>query len=100
MTDAPKNNTIKRQAEVPMRILVVDDNEDSRDITEAALLGAGYRNVLTVESAAAAVKHLKLGAAAKEEACDVDIILLDIVMPEIDGIEACAMIRNDQRHAD
>ena len=65
MTEAPKNNTFKRQTEVPMRILVVDDNEDSRDITEAALLGAGYRNVLAVESAAAAFKHLKLGAAAK-----------------------------------
>jgi PleD family two-component response regulator len=100
MTEAPKNNTFKCQTEVPMRILVVDDSEDSRDITEAALLGAGYRNVLTVESAAAAFKQLKLGAAAKEEACGVDIILLDIVMPEIDGIEACAMIRNDQRHAD
>jgi PleD family two-component response regulator len=100
MTEVPKNNTFKRQAEVPMRILVVDDSEDSRDITKAALLGAGYREVQTVGSAAAAFKHLRLGAAAKDEPCDIDIILLDIVMPEIDGIEACAMIRTDPRHAD
>ena len=30
----------------------------------------------------------------------VDLILLDIVMPEIDGIEACARIRSDLRYAD
>jgi sigma-B regulation protein RsbU (phosphoserine phosphatase) len=100
MTVVQKNNEFTRQTEVPMRILVVDDNEDSRDIAEAALLSAGYRDVQTAGSAAAAFKHLKLGAVAKEEPCDIDIILLDIVMPEIDGIEACAMIRNDPRHAD
>jgi sigma-B regulation protein RsbU (phosphoserine phosphatase) len=100
ITVPQKNNQFKRQTEVPMRILVVDDNEDSRDITEAALLSAGYRDVQTAPSAAAAFKHLKLGAADQDESCDIDIILLDIVMPEIDGIEACAMIRNDPRHAD
>jgi PleD family two-component response regulator len=83
-----------------MRILVVDDDEDSRDITEATLLSAGYHEVKTAASAAAAFRHLKLGAAGEGASGDIDVILLDIVMPEIDGIEACAMIRNDPRHAD
>jgi phosphoserine phosphatase RsbU/P len=101
MTVAQKNNNaFKCQTEVAMRILVVDDNEDSRDITEAVLLSAGYREVQTAASAADAFKHLKLGAIADDAPCDIDIVLLDIVMPAIDGIEACAMIRNDPRHAD
>src|ERR1700732_2215757 len=100
MTEAPKNKSFERQTEVPMRILVVDDDENSRDVTEIALLSAGYREVHTAPSAAAAFKHLKLGVASEEAGSETDVILLDIVMPEIDGIEACAMIRNDPRHAD
>jgi PleD family two-component response regulator len=100
MTVLQKNNAFNRQTEAPMRILVVDDNEDSRDVTEAALLTAGYRDVQTAASAATAFKHLKLGTVGAEVRCDIDIILLDIVMPEIDGIEACAMIRKDPRHTD
>ena len=34
-----------------MRILIVDDSEDWRDLTEAALLAAGYDQVATAESA-------------------------------------------------
>ena len=82
-----------------MQILVVDDSEDARDLTEAALLSAGYRDVLTAESAWAAIKVLDLGRTSGESS-GVDLILLDIVMPEMDGIEACARIRNDVRYDD
>jgi sigma-B regulation protein RsbU (phosphoserine phosphatase) len=34
------------------------------------------------------------------EAPNIDVILLDIVMPEIDGVEACARIRKDERYCD
>ena len=30
-----------------MRILVIDDSEDSRDLTEGALLSAGYTDIVT-----------------------------------------------------
>ncbi len=82
-----------------MRILVVDDSEDSRDITEAALLSAGYKDVQTAASAWEAFKILNIGCTG-EFSSGADIILLDIVMPEIDGIEACARIRNDPHYAD
>ena len=36
--------------EPAMRILVIDDSEDSRDLTEGALLSAGYSNILTAGS--------------------------------------------------
>jgi phosphoserine phosphatase RsbU/P len=83
-----------------MRILIVDDNEDSRDLNEAALVSAGYQDVRSVASAWEAFKALDIGRVPRDAPPLVDIILLDIVMAEVDGIEACARIRNDQRYAD
>lgn len=82
-----------------MRILVVDDLEDSRDLTEAALLSAGYVDVITAGSAWEALKVLDVGRTT-DEAPAVDLVLLDIVMPEMDGIETCARIRKDPRYYD
>lgn len=82
-----------------MRILVVDDQEDSRDLTEGALLSAGYGDVVTATSAWEALKLLDVGHTG-DEAAAVDLALLDIVMPEMDGVEACARIRNDPRYGD
>ncbi len=83
-----------------MRILIVDDSEDFRDITEAALVSAGYQDVVGAESAWSAFKYLDIGKATEAPAVPIDIILLDILMPEVDGIEACARIRGDERYAD
>ncbi|HYW60669.1 MAG TPA: response regulator [Xanthobacteraceae bacterium] len=82
-----------------MRLLVVDDVEDSRDITEAALLSSGYTNVVTAGSAWEALKILDIGRTA-DATPSFDLILLDIIMPDMDGIEACARIRADHRYAD
>ncbi|MBV9953810.1 MAG: response regulator [Pseudolabrys sp.] len=83
-----------------MTILVIDDSEDSRDLTEAALTTGGYDGVQVAASAAEAFKFLDIGGDTTGRPVPVDIILLDIVMPEIDGIEACARIRNDGRYND
>lgn len=80
-----------------MRILVVDDSEDWRDLTEAALMAAGYE-VRTAASAKDAYAALGLGIEQDAPACD--LIVLDVVMPQVDGIEACARIRKDGRYAD
>ena len=82
-----------------MRILVVDDQEDSRDLTEGALMSAGYADVVGAESGWDALKILDIGRTT-ETASDFDVVLLDIVMPEMDGVETCARIRNDSRHTD
>jgi len=82
-----------------MKILVVDDHEDARDLTKAALLAAGYRDVLTAASAWETIRLLDLGRTT-QEAPNIDLLLLDIVMPELDGIETCGRIRNDPRYAD
>jgi phosphoserine phosphatase RsbU/P len=82
-----------------MQILLVDDSEDARDLTEGALLSAGYTDVVTAASGWEALKVLDVGRTNGETAT-VDVILLDIVMPEMDGTEVCARIRNDPRYAD
>jgi PleD family two-component response regulator len=83
-----------------MRILVVDDSEDWRDLTEAALMAAGYEQVATAESAVDAYGKLGVGARPGNSSAAADLIVLDLVMPEIDGIEACARIRGDHRYVD
>jgi PleD family two-component response regulator len=83
-----------------MRILVVDDSEDERDLADAILRAAGYEHVNAVNSAAEAFQFLAIGESAKREPSPVDLVLLDILMPGMDGIEACARIRGDERYAD
>jgi PleD family two-component response regulator len=81
-----------------MRILIVDGSEDSRDLTEAALLSAGYDDIAAVDSAEAAYDFLAIGKGG--EAVAVDVILLDILIPGIGGFQACEAIRRDGRYTD
>jgi sigma-B regulation protein RsbU (phosphoserine phosphatase) len=82
-----------------MRIMVVDDSEESREIIELALLSGGYNDVLPASSGWDAIKLLDVGSQA-DDGPKADIVLLDVMMPEIDGIETCARIRNDPRYVD
>jgi phosphoserine phosphatase RsbU/P len=82
-----------------MRILIVDDSEDSRDLAEGTLLSGGYDDVVTAASGWEALKILDIGRNSDDRP-GFDIVLLDVVMPDIDGVETCARIRNDHRYAD
>jgi adenylate cyclase len=70
----------------PPRILIVDDNETNRDILIARLGPQGY----DLKQAADGEEAL---AATKEHVPD--LILLDVMMPKLDGIEVCKRIKND-----
>jgi phosphoserine phosphatase RsbU/P len=82
-----------------MRILIIDDTEDGRDITEAMLAAAGYGMIKAVGSATEAYRFLGIDGPATQQPSAIDLILLDVMMPDIDGIEACARIRSDKRYS-
>lgn len=66
------------------RILVVDDNLANRKLAEAHLFAAGY----TVELADGGAKAIELFIAKPH-----DLVLLDILMPQMNGFEACVKLR-------
>jgi phosphoserine phosphatase RsbU/P len=75
-----------------MSILLVDDSPDARLLFHKILRNAGYRETHSASSARDVFKWLDLeheGAGAKE----IDLIVMDVRMPEIDGIEACRCIK-------
>lgn len=81
-------------AERTPSLLVIDDAEEMRLVLEAMLDQAGYPFVQTVESFEAARPFLE--RRDDEGRCPYDLILLDLMMPGVDGIEACRWIRADR----
>ena len=65
-------------------ILLVDDEPDILEIVGYNLTAEGY-NIITAENGVEAIKMAK-----KKRP---QLIILDVMMPEMDGIEACAQIR-------
>jgi adenylate cyclase len=70
----------------PARILIVDDNETNRDILRTRLGPHGYELL----EAADGEETLAL---AREKLPD--LVLLDVMMPKIDGIEVCRRLKSD-----
>ena len=70
-----------------MKILAVDDDQLQLDMLTAILNDAGYSDVTTVTSGALALHELNNPNAT------FDSILMDIQMPELDGIELCKIVR-------
>jgi two-component system, cell cycle response regulator len=74
-----------REAEPTARnVLVVEDSDTQRALLQAALEGIGYQ----VTGAAGGLEAMALLARSRP-----DIVLLDVVMPEIDGWQTLGMIR-------
>ncbi|MBV7505227.1 fused response regulator/phosphatase [Bacillus sp. sid0103] len=82
-----------------MRIAVVDDNQTNLMIIEKILRMAGYNRLDLMSSAKELYQYLHLEEPNQEEV-PVDLILMDLMMPEIDGMEACRTILKDERYAD
>jgi len=70
----------------PQRILIVDDNEANRDILEARLKVQGYELLQAADGEEA------LAAVQRDHP---DLILLDVMMPKLDGVEVCRRIKGD-----
>jgi CheY-like chemotaxis protein len=65
-------------------VLVIDDEPDVRDAVERVLARAGY-SVRTAESAADALAEL--------ERMPADVVITDIIMPKVNGVQAIESIR-------
>jgi len=70
----------------PPRILVVDDNEANLDIAKMRLESQGYE-VMTAADGEAALLSVHDG--------DPDLVLLDVMMPKLDGIEVTRRLKSD-----
>jgi len=82
-----------------MSILIADDLPGARLLLETTLNDAGYAEVVTAESAKDAFLGLGMDDPTSP-AADVDMILMDIDMPEINGVEACLRIKGVPRLRD
>ena len=71
---------------VPETILVVDDDKTNRSLLSIILKKEGYRVIEAEDGQDAISKGLKT---------PVDLVLLDIMMPKMDGYEACRRMKED-----
>ncbi|CAI6051744.1 response regulator transcription factor [Cohnella sp. JJ-181] len=67
-------------------ILIVDDEQDIITLMQIYLLNEGYR-LLTASNGLEAIELLSLHP--------VDVVILDVMMPHLDGIETCIQIRKN-----
>ncbi len=70
-------------------ILVVDDNEDNRYTLTRRLKREGYENVTTANDGRQALEQLAGKA--------FDLVLLDIMMPEMNGYEVLERVKKDEK---
>jgi len=71
----------------PARILVIDDTPENRDILKMRLESRGYE-VITASDGEEGLHRIR------EELPD--LVLLDVMMPRLDGIEVCRRVRSDR----
>ncbi|HKL12557.1 MAG TPA: response regulator transcription factor [Halanaerobiales bacterium] len=75
---------------MPEKILIVDDEKNIRDLLKFNLENEGYE---TIEA--------KDGEEALEKVQEnIDLVILDLMLPEIDGLNVCKQIRNDEKTGD
>lgn len=71
-----------------IRLLVVDDDEMSRNLLENRITKLGYENIDTADSGNQAYELMK--------SHDYDLVFLDVIMPDLDGIGLLKKIRSDE----
>ncbi|HXI80111.1 MAG TPA: response regulator [Verrucomicrobiae bacterium] len=81
--------TIENGAGLPGRVLVVDDTAFNRQLLARLLRGLGHEPV-EAEDGRQALARLR-----DPDEPPIDVILLDIVMPEMDGYQVLAALRDD-----
>jgi sigma-B regulation protein RsbU (phosphoserine phosphatase) len=73
-------------------ILVIDDNEDNCFTLSMRLEACGYENIVTAENGREALEKMRGGP--------IDLVLLDIMMPEMNGYEALEHLKSHRQLRD
>ena len=74
----------------PADVLLVDDNPTNLDVLARVLRSQNHR-VRTVTSGALALEAMRRQPP--------EVVLLDVAMPDLDGYQTCALIRDDPKLA-
>ena len=82
-----------------MSILVIDDSDKQRRLLSLFLKKGGFDDIIARASATEAFSHLGL-TSSNGHGCEVDLILMDVLMPEMDGFTACRTIKEEERFED
>jgi signal transduction histidine kinase/DNA-binding response OmpR family regulator len=77
---------------VGLEVLIVDDNASNRRVLEELFIRWGA-NPVAVDSGADALEALAASQADKSSGTDYSIILLDVMMPDMDGFETARLLR-------
>lgn len=75
-----------------MAILIVDDSRDEQTLLSTRLHAAGYEALMIADSAEAVLEMLSQNSAGQRME-GIDLILMDILLPGVDGLEACRRIK-------
>src|SRR6267143_773984 len=73
------------------RVLIVDDDQQVLDLLIEVLQQEGYEVVVATDGC---------GALAEMSSFAPDIVISDVVMPVMDGIELCQRLKQDERTVD
>jgi len=70
------------------KILIIEDEKSIQNIIRAFLEDAGYSVVLADDG---------VDGIAKFHECDPDLVLLDLLLPKVDGFAVCEIIRKESK---
>lgn len=76
-----------------MRILIVDDMPTNIILIRAILEHGGFSNIITASDGSKAISHLQ--QQTQHSHCDIDLLLLDIIMPSTDGFSVCRAMQSN-----
>src|SRR6056297_3627207 len=77
-----------KEDRVEGRVLLVDDNIENLQVLGTMLKNEGYKTAFS-QDGKKALEYVKENLP--------DLILLDVMMPEIDGFEVCRRLKQDRR---
>ncbi|MGM0410979.1 MAG: diguanylate cyclase [Bacillota bacterium] len=83
---------------ININILIVDDDKDIRLLLSAYLKKEGYEQIFFAENAKVAYEYLGIGDYDKRK--EIDLIILDIVLGNENGIEICSNIKEKEEYQD